>query len=106
MQRALALFALTCGIAGCGVVGAQPAAWAAGGVTCVASPAPNGTPESTTGCPPTIDTHGPDFAALDAITRSGGPHRYLLDVATTTAERRSRSTACCYTIDYPPPPGG
>jgi hypothetical protein len=93
----------------CSVVGAQPTAWrggANGGVPCLSAPAPNGPPDPATGCPTAIDTAGRDFAALDSITGSGGPHRYVFEPTTTAAERSTHATACCYLIEYPPPPGG
>lgn len=93
--------------AGCtSLGGAQPSAWRAGGLSCVAAPAANGAADPATGCPIGIDRPGSDFSALDALTRPAGPHRYALEGATTSAERRGHPTACCYTLEYPPPPPG
>lgn len=85
---------------------AQPRAWTASGAACLAGPAPSGAADPATGCPAAIDRAGPDFTALDELTRSGGPHRYVLDPHTTTAERARQPSACCYTTQYPPPPPG
>lgn len=106
MARPVFVLAVLCALAGCNVVGAQPAAWETNGAACLSAPAPNGAPDPATGCPTAIDTQGPDFAALDAVSRSGGPHRYVLDPIASAAEQRTRPHACCYRVDYPPPPGG
>ncbi len=107
MPRCFVLLGLLVALDGCVASScAQPSAWQVGGVSCLASPAASGAADPATGCPGAIDRAGPDFEALDALTFPGGPHRYAYEAITTASERRTRASACCYTLEYPPPPGG
>lgn len=95
------LAALSGGSVGC----AQPSPWRAGSAVCLASPSAGGSIDPATHCPTAIDTAGPAFSAADALLRPAGPHRYQLDPITTTTERGRVAGACCYQLQYPPPPG-
>lgn len=84
----------------CGCIGAtQKTAFRSGGSVCLASPSGGAQLDAATGCPLKVDAAG--FSALDAVAAPSGPHRWEFSAVATTTARPSRSSACCYVLQYP-----
>jgi hypothetical protein len=97
-------------LVGCASASAQgPAAWRPhrGSGVCVASTSTAGSPElgAPSGCRE-IEIGSDAWTRAETLLRPSGPHRYAIDPITTAAERAHRPDACCYQVQYPPPPPG
>ena len=84
----------------CGCIGAtQKTAFRSGAAVCLASPSGGTQLDAATGCPLQVDATA--FSALDAVAAPSGPHRWDYSAVATTTARQSRSSACCYVLQYP-----